>query len=75
MGIFTYTFFSHVVYTWDSTVMIAFLVILVGTFAIADSNFAIANQYKYGYSGWHNENLEILTSYSESPKNLKPGGI
>ena len=68
VGIFTYTLFSHVVYTWDSTVMIAFLVILVGT-------FAIANQYKYGYSGWHNENLEIMTAYSESPENLKPGGL
>jgi len=55
--------------------MIAFLVISVRTFAIADSSFAIANQHKYGHSGWYNENLEILTSYSESPENLKPGGI
>jgi len=51
------------------------IVILVGTFAIADSSFAIANQYKYGYNGWYNENLEILTLYSESPENLKPEGI
>ena len=55
--------------------MIPFLVILVGTFAIADSSFAKANQHKYGYSGWHNENLAILISDSESPDNLKPGGM
>jgi len=45
VGIFTYTLFSHVVYIQDSTMMIAFLVISAGTFPIADSSFAIANQY------------------------------
>jgi len=35
----------------DSVVITALLVILVGTFAIAISSFATANQHKYGYRG------------------------
>ena len=75
VGIYKHMFFPHIVYIWNSVVMTAFLVILVGTFATVDSSFVIINQHKYGYSGWHNENLAILISDSESPDNLKPGGM
>jgi len=68
--------FFTILYTYKTLMMmIAFQVISVGTFATADSSFAIANQYKYRYSCSYNGNLAILTSDSESLKHLKLGGI
>ena len=55
--------------------MVVRMVLVVGTFAISESIFYIANSHKSGFKVWHKRNIDILTSDSNSEWKLEPGDI
>ena len=51
------------------------MVLAVGTFAISESIFYIANSHKLGYNIWHKWNIDILLSDSDSKWKFEPRDI
>ena len=51
------------------------MVLAVGTFAIFESIFYIANSHKSGFKVWHKWNIDILASDSDPGWKLEPGDI
>jgi hypothetical protein len=58
-----------------TAILIAFIILMVASVTIVSLIFSMQNRNKHCYNRWHRWSFEILTSESESGRNLSPENI